>query len=205
MPKKMKNSKKKQAYKNTNNKNTRIYLVIGILVLLLLQFIALGLSRAQRLIEIEVTVKDSENLVADQNIILNAIDSGDSGHFILLPEKVNSVYTIGYHVENTEILESNPDDEETDDEEPSGYYVLNAGDKIFLNEEELTNREVEIVVEYNSKVSQDDTFNEKVYYRDLYENEYVESEDILGNILLKAYMPLNLELEIGNQIPLEVD
>ncbi len=204
MPKKMKNSKKKQAYKNTNNKNTRIYLVIGILVLLLLQFIALGLSRAQRLIEIEVTVKDSENLVADQNIILNAIDSGDSGHFILLPEKVNSVYTIGYHVENTEILDINPDDEETDGE-IYDYSVLNAGDKIFLNEEELANREVEITVEYNSKVSQDSTFNEKVYYRDLYENDYIESEDILGNMLLKAYMPLNLELEIGNQIPLEVD
>lgn len=199
MPNKNKKTKIKQAYKS-NSKNINVYIVITILVLLLLQFIALGLSRAQRLVEIEVLINDSENLLEDKIIILDAIDFGDSGSFILLPEKIDNIHITEYHVKDMSIIDEYEEEDENE-EDALDYEVKVAGEKLYLTDDELSAKEMELLVVYNSKEAENSSSDERLYYQELYLDEVDESEEELSNIFLEGFMPLGLEFSIDTEIP----
>ena len=191
MPKNIK--RKKQLYKNDKYKNSKYYIIIGILILLLMQFIALGLSRAQKMVEVELFLNDTEEFIQDKSLILNAIDSGESGSFIVLPEQIDGVYITEYIVEN--------EGEENND-------IKTPGEKLYLSEEELSNRELNLGIVYHYKEIGE--VNERLYYQELYEfketevTEENENKEHLENISLTGFMPYGLSFEIDNETKSDV-
>lgn len=176
------NKKTSNAYKVKNKKNTRIYIVIAILILLLVQFIALGLSQAQKVLEIDVEVYDSLNTIPKQDIILNALDTGESVYSIILPDKVNNFYVTEY------VIKTNEKESET----------RIPGDLIYLTEEEVNLRKTSLTVVYNSKEIGSGDKKQTIYYQDIYPSNFIENKvsNYLSNIVVTGFMPLDLSLNI---------
>ena len=190
----------KKGYGKSVNKNTKIYIVVAILVLLLLQFIALGLSQARKVLEITVEVIDESSNILTQNIILNAVDTGDNIYSIILPEKINNIYVTEYHIKtetSTEVVT----------EEGSNSSIKVPGDSVYLTEEEINLLQTSLSVVYNSKeIGEGDTLK-KLYYQDIYPLNYVEDENpenYLSNMYITGFMPFDFKFEVIEDQNIEV-
>ena len=183
--------KKKIAKKSNNKKifkkkNTRIYILVGLLILFFLQFLALGLSQAQKLIEMSIEVIDLETKVENRNIVLNAINSGESGYYLLLPDKIENIYVTEYEIEKSEINTT-----ETDNIKET---VL-PNTKLFLSQDEVNSQNIQLKVIYNSKKVKEET----LYYQDIYPSGFKESEVKMSNVKITGFMPLDISLNITEE------
>ncbi|MCL2860037.1 MAG: hypothetical protein FWF46_05690 [Oscillospiraceae bacterium] len=82
--------------KKVGRKRTVILVLLAIVIIV--EAIAFGLSRANNVKQITLTATDSEGLLADNADTINAMDDGASGYYIILPEAVNGKYVEKYIV-----------------------------------------------------------------------------------------------------------
>ena len=90
--------------KKTNKRNivTLIFLMIFIIILLR----AFSNSRANKVIEITANIQDNSGLLVDEKTTLEAINEGESGFSITLPEVINTKKVTKYIVTQKEMVEN---------------------------------------------------------------------------------------------------
>ena len=69
--------------RQTNKRKTTIILIV--MLMLLVEIIILGFSRANNIKEIQTTIKDYGKNLKEDNLILNAINSGKNSYYIVFP------------------------------------------------------------------------------------------------------------------------
>ena len=90
--------------KKTNKRNILILIILIIFIIILLR--AFSNSRANRVIEITANIQDNSGLLVDEQITLEAINEGESGFSITLPEVVNTKKVTKYMVVQKEMIEN---------------------------------------------------------------------------------------------------
>lgn len=70
----------------------KIIIAIILLTLLIIEVIAVGLSRANKTIDIVITAHDSSNVLADKKITIEATKNDDKTYSLTLPEEIEGYY-----------------------------------------------------------------------------------------------------------------
>ncbi len=91
----------------------KITIILIVALMLLVEIIILGFSRANNIKEIQTTITDYGKLVEDDNLILNAINSGKGSYYVVLPEMVNNKIVTGYYVAQRQNEQTDTEKEET--------------------------------------------------------------------------------------------
>ena len=178
----------------------RIILLMILICLLILQIKAFTDSQANKVLEITLNAKDSKAILEDSVITLEATNEGESGYSIVLPEIVNEKRVSKYYITEKNI----ETDEETNTENVENIQVeetvssnieKDAGDKIYLTEEEIQSQKVEIQVEYDTITKGDTTL--------YYEEKETKLED--GKIItLEGYVEDGTKVTIENRLQEEI-
>ena len=90
--------------KKTNKRNILVLIFLMILIIILLR--AFSNSRANKVIEITANIQDNSSLLADEKTTLEAINEGESGFSITLPDVINTKKVTKYIVTQKEIIEN---------------------------------------------------------------------------------------------------
>lgn len=167
---------------NLKKKNTKKYLILLILfVLLVIEIITWGLSKAENTIQIELNIVDNSGSLQPQTASIFAVNGGESGYYITLPRSLNTKIITKYYIEQKSINEQG--------EEVIEYLDKNYGDTIYLTNEQKDNLSLNLKVAYDTKI---------VATKTLY-NKVLEHKIDGNNINLEGYMPEAATLKI-NQI-----
>ena len=81
--------------------------------MLLVEIIILGFSRANNIKEIQTTIKDYGKNLKEDNLILNAINSGKNSYYIVLPDMINNKVVASYFADLRSVGETPTSDENT--------------------------------------------------------------------------------------------
>ena len=136
----MRNTKKIR--KNKINKR-KIFILICLIMLCIFEIIAFKESRAERIIDITASIIDSENLLEDEEIVVTATDTGNSGCYIVLPETIGNKKVGLYIVEEKNLHEDNI--EETTESNQNE----NIENTQITNEQSILNNPNENVIDIN--------------------------------------------------------
>lgn len=174
--------------KKTNRKKIVIAIILIIILIILIKFFSD--SKADELMEINATISDNNGLLDMQNCTITAVDEGDNGYAITLPNLVNDKFVKKYFVENKEIVgntNENTNGNNTNSSQNIGQEILekNPGEKIYLTQVEIENKEINLKVEYDTKEQSD----ESLIYNKLLEKEIEDDK-----ITISGYMPANAEI-----------
>ena len=90
----------------------RILILSGLIILILLEIKAFRDSKAEKIIDISANCKDSQELIEDEKITIQAVNEGKDGISITLPELVNEKKVSKYLIANQEIVTKNEEKEE---------------------------------------------------------------------------------------------
>jgi hypothetical protein len=107
------------------------------MIMLLVEIIILGLSRANNIKEIQTTIIDYGKKLEDDNLILDAINSGKDSYYVVLPNMINNKVVTNYYV----ALRNDGQSEETTATENVESDEINV--EINVNEEIQTNTDAE--------------------------------------------------------------
>lgn len=164
--------------KKTKSKNIIILIVLIILIIVMIR--AFIKSRANNVVEITANFKDNNSLLSDEVITLEAINEGESGYSITLPDIINTKRVGKYIITQKEITEST--------EENSTVDIL-PGEKIYLTSEEFENLQVSLVVEYDFlEIGTQTLYNKKLIKNDS------EDYELLS---VSGYMFYDTELQVN--------
>lgn len=97
--------------RQTNKRKTTIILIV--MLMLLVEIIILGFSRANNIKEIQTTIKDYGKNLKEDNLILNAINSGKNSYYIVLPDMINNKVVASYFADLRSVGETPTSDENT--------------------------------------------------------------------------------------------
>jgi len=153
---------------------SRIAILIVLVTIVLIEIIAFGLSRARMIEEIDITIIDHDGLLGNEEGILNAIDNGESGYYIILPNIFADKWITKYKVE--------------DSENPGTFLDVLPGTSLYLTEGEMTEKSVVIEAVYDKK---EVGIDEYLYYKTV--REEVEGR----NISVSGYMPEDASIFFG--------
>lgn len=154
---------------------SKIGILIVLTIIIVIEIIAFGLSRADTIEEIDVVISDYDELLETHEGILNAINDDVSGYYIVLPEEVGDKAVAQYMVEDT----SNPDGPLT---------TLIAGSTLYLTDEEFENKSMELKAVYDKK----EVEGELLYYK----KARIELDQ--GEIVVRGYMPLGVTATLAD-------
>lgn len=169
----------------------KIFILIVLVISIIIEVRVFTRSRADKLIDISINVKDENNLINDNIINLQAIDENNAGYAITLPEFINGNKISKYIIEEkkevkkenqNEVIEENnvinQDLEKIENTEINKVEKA-VGEKIYLTNEELENKQININVEYDKKEKDD-----KILYFKQIEQEYNNNK-----IRVEGYLP----------------
>jgi len=168
----------------------RIAILIVLIIIIIVEMIAFGLSRAKNIKEISVSIIDTQQMLKIHVDTLNAIDGGESGYYIILPETINSKFISKYIINEKQIYEDENGNEIEETEEIENKVTTAVekvpGDKIYLTQTELESKAIELSVVYDTK-----SYNSEILYKK-------QLEEIINNkkIVITGYMPAEAEIEI---------
>ena len=172
----------------------RILILIGLIILILLEIKAFRDSKAEKLIDISANCKDSQELIEDEKITIQAVNEGKDGISITLPELVNEKKVSKYLIANQEIVTKNEEKEENSvneqkNENTKEFEEKLPGEKIYLTQEEKDKLNIDLVVEYDSlEIEKERLYNKKLALED-------KDKEILN---VSGYMPLKTEMTVEN-------
>ena len=127
----------KKTRNNSYLKNKRrIVILICLVVLVIFEIVALRNSKASKVIEILADVEDETKELEVQEIDIEAVDSGASGYYIILPEYVNNKRVGNYVIEEKNIEEKTGKSQESNKDENELY--KNAEAELAINNETVT-------------------------------------------------------------------
>lgn len=89
----------------------KLAVLAGIIILIIIEIIAFGLSRSQMMKQITVSIIDSKSDLGEKSITLSAIDGGETGYYILLPEAIEGKFISEYVITKKQINDLNGDEE----------------------------------------------------------------------------------------------
>ena len=172
----------------------RILILIGLIILILLEIKAFRDSKAEKIIDISANCKDSQELIEDENVTIQAVNEGKDGISITLPELVNEKKVSKYLIANQEIVTKNEEKEENSvneqkNENTKEFEEKLPGEKIYLTQEEKDKLNIDLVVEYDSlEIEKERLYNKKLALED-------KDKEILN---VSGYMPLKTEMTVEN-------
>lgn len=166
--------------RNVSKKKLAITIVLAIIVII--ELLTLGISRAEKVKEISCNVIDNENKIVNYTFSIEAFDGGESGYYITLPDIVNSKKISKYIVEEKNIVT------EEDTTSESNKIEKTPGERVFLTEEELASAQISIEATYDTKI-----VNDAKLYNQVIKKEVQEESSY---ITVQGYMPLEATLEI---------
>ncbi|MGN1384559.1 MAG: beta strand repeat-containing protein [Clostridia bacterium] len=200
-----------------NKRKTAIILIV--MIMLLVEIIILGLSRANNIKEIHTTIIDYGEKLEDDNLILDAINSGKDSYYVVLPDMINNKVVTSYYValrndgqseettatENVESGEINVDEEaqiNTVIEDISNTSTTlettkqvqmekKPGDKLYLTATEIEEQKLNVIAKYDEKEK-----NGQLLY-----NKHLEQIIDDKNVTVEGYMPADaiLTVEVANE------
>lgn len=199
--------------RQTNKRKTTIILIV--MLMLLVEIIILGFSRANNIKEIQTTIKDYGENLKEDNLILNAINSGKDSYYIVLPDMINNKVVTSYFAdlrsvgetptsEENNTIKEEGEEQETETVQVEGNVEQNTvvttevaqmekkpGEKIYLTATEIEEQKLTLTVKYDEKEKN----GEKLYNKQL--EQIVEGK----NISIKGYMPedASISVEIANE------
>ena len=123
-----------------NKRKTAIILIV--MIMLLVEIIILGLSRANNIKEIHTTIIDYGEKLEDDNLILDAINSGKDSYYVVLPNMINNKVVTSYYV----ALRNDGQSEETTATENAGSNEINIDEEAQINTvvEDTSNKETNL-------------------------------------------------------------
>lgn len=170
------------------NKKKLIIIIIMILVIAT-ELLALRLSRAEKTITIAFNVSDYNQNLEQKIIDINAVDGGEAGYYITLPEVVENIKVKKYYIEEKSVTTIEENTVETGSTTENVTSVeKNAGDTVYLTTEEVENLEISIIAEYDTK-----EVNEVILYNTVISQTLDENND---SITLQTYLPIETTMEL---------
>lgn len=200
-----------------NKRKTAIILIV--MIMLLVEIIILGLSRANNIKEIHTTIIDYGEKLEDDNLILDAINSGKDSYYVVLPDMINNKVVTSYYValrndgqsEETTATENAVSNEINIDEEAQINTVVEdtsntetnlettkqvqmekkPGDKLYLTVTEIEEQKLNVIAKYDEKEK-----NGQLLY-----NKHLEQIIDDKNITVEGYMPADaiLTVEVASE------
>lgn len=194
--------------RQTNKRKTTIILIV--MLMLLVEIIILGFSRANNIKEIQTTIKDYGKNLKEDNLILNAINSGKNSYYIVLPDMINNKVVASYFADLRSVGETPTSDENTTANEEIkeqeteitqseenleqnsetttevAQMEKKPGEKIYLTATEIEEQKLTLTVKYDEKEKN----GEKLYNKQL--ERIVEGK----NISVKGYMPADATISV---------
>lgn len=168
----------------------KVAIAIILIVILILVIRAFTDSRANKFTEITANVVDVKGLLGDETFILRAINEEDLGTAITLPEIINEKKIKNYIVEKKQIEENDETSISSNviTQESSNTETLFPGEKVYLTEQELNNKQIVLNVEYDIKEKEG-----KVLY-----NKTIENEIDNNKLIISGYMPENAQIKVDS-------
>ena len=173
----------------------KIILLIILIIMIIIEIKAFTDSRATKLLDVAANIIDVSSLLKDEKCELKATSEGESGYSITLPNIVNNKKISKYLIEtkdiNNDLVENETSKEKYQEKKP--------GEKLYLTEEEIENKSINIKAEYLKK-----EIDNKVLYDTVIEvkNSEIESEKAEENeeekvvVTLSGYMPEDAEVKV---------
>ena len=180
-------------------KKSNIIILIILIMFTIIALRAFTKSRASKTLEVSVNFKDNASLLSEEVSVLTAINEGEAGVAITLPEFINTKKVCKYIVTKKEVIQTEENDtnsiENTLDEnsdnttntEETKMEIL-PNEKIYLTQEEIDNLQMELVVEYDYI---------EINSQNLYKKELVVNDDNGNEILsVLGYMPNDVQIKV---------
>lgn len=137
----------------------KIALLIILIVFLIIEIKAFTDSRANKLVEITANIVDDSGLLEDEKYILQAINEGEAGYCITLPNIINDKKISKYIIEQKEISKNSieniaetniinePNNEFTNEEidENKAKIEKKPGEKLYISSEEIENKNIKLI------------------------------------------------------------
>ncbi len=160
-------------------KKGKIIILIVLLTLIIFELVAFRNSRAEKIIPIIATFTDTAEKVSVIKETIDAKSEAESGYTVILPDMVNNKKVTKYFVTQKTINEKTGSNETLENAEK---VAMLPGDKIYLTDEELELKKLDLSIEYDKK---DDLYNQKLIANS---NKF--------NIEVEGYFPLDSNLII---------
>ena len=167
----------------------RVTIILLLVVVIIIELLALGLSRAEKTTEMSLIAVDYEGNLTNYEGTINAYDGGESGYYITLPEIIDTKKIEKYIItqKNTETVEVNTAENLTESTVETTQEKL-PGDKIYVTEQELENKQIELQVVYD---------NIEVNSTKLYNMELtVKDADNFELLSVSGYMPYDTKIKV---------
>ena len=154
----------------------KIIILIVLLILIIFELVAFRNSRAEKILPISATYTDLEGKVEAVTINIEAKNEEESGYSVILPDVVENKKVLKYSVTQKAIINGNTANQSEEETEME----LLPGDKLYLTDEELENKKIELKLEYDTK---DNLYNQKI-----------SANNDKFDIDVEGYFPLNAKL-----------
>ena len=172
------------------NKREIIILII-LIIMLIIQIRAFTNSRANNLTDITAKIVDSSGLLSEETFVITAINEAESGMAITLPNIINTKKINKYIITKKEIIETTETVNTTEAAEENLTVDMLPGEKIYLTQEEIENKEIILTAEYDTiEVNTQILYNKKLTVKDADDYELLS---------VSGYMPYDAEIE-ANEI-----
>lgn len=149
-------------------------------ILLVIEFITWGRSKAEDTLKIQVNVVDNDNILSNDTATICVANGGNSGYYILLPRTLNTKIISKYYIEQNSQSEGN-----NTIPEPT-YIQQNVGDTIYLTSAQVSSLSMTLKVTYDKTIVNTTTLYDKIL-------EY--QIDSSNKINVEGYMPADA---VGN-------
>ena len=169
--------------KKTIRKQLVIAIILIIVLILIIKFF--NDSKADDIIEINANISDNTGLLSDENFMIQAVNEEENGYAITLPDVINNKKIIKYFIESKEIVNSQESSNESIEQSPQIVEKF-SGEKIYLTEEEVSNKQMTLDVEYDTK---------QKYEKNLY-NQVLEKDIEENNVTITGYLPSGAEISL---------
>lgn len=163
-------------------KKGKIIVLILLLILIIFELVAFRNSRAENIIQISATYTDFANKVTAITEIIEAKSENENGYSIVLPNIVNNKKVLKYYVIQKSINDNTTTNSAEEDVEANNSIEMLPGDKLYLTNDELEAKKIELKLEYDTK---DNLYNQKL-----------TANSDKFNIEVEGYFPLNSELNL---------
>ena len=154
----------------------KIIILIVLLILIIFELVAFRNSRAEKIVPITATYTDLAEKVEMVTTNIDAKSEDESGYSVILPDVVENKKVLKYKVIQKTIINGNT----TGQSEEETTLEMKPGDRLYLTDEELENKKLELKLEYDTK---DNLYNQEI-----------STNNDKFNIDVEGYFPLNATL-----------
>ena len=178
----------------------KIFILICLMLLVIFEVVAFKNSKAAKVIEVKAKIEDSSKKIETIQLTLEATDSEKSGYYLTLPEYANNIKIGQYIIEEKSIYKENEEKNNITNDN-TGQTTQNKvtkqlpGERLYLTEEEVKNKQITLVAEYNSYEKNGQILYEQKIITDVDGNEEGSMD---SNITIEGYMPLDSKISISN-------